>query len=60
MTKEERKRALDAMMEAILAATNALKHEDEDDFGKSWVYAQAALAALEQSGFKVVRDADRT
>ena len=57
MTREDRDEAVTAMFEGIMAAFNATVHEHNDPFSDCHTLAHAALASLEASGFKVVRDA---
>lgn len=58
--KNDRERALTAMLEGILAAYNATAHEQNDPFTDCQTFAHAALASLEASGFRVISDAYRT
>ncbi|MER8595833.1 hypothetical protein NKH33_30565 [Mesorhizobium sp. M1182] len=60
MTDKDRDEAVTAMFEGILSAFHATAHEGNDPFENCQTFAYAALASLEASGFKVVRDAYRT
>jgi hypothetical protein len=48
---------VNALFDGIMAAFNGTAPDDNDDFSNCQAYAHAALASLEASGFKVLRDA---
>lgn len=57
MTDRDREEAVTAMCEGILSAFYAMAQEEHDIFSDCQTFAHAALASLEATGFKVVRDA---
>lgn len=54
--KKDRAATLTALFEGILSAFHATAHEGNEPFENCQIFAEVALASLESSGFKVVRD----